>query len=49
MDPEIRKIVTYDEETLIEGYRAAETPWRMFAVAALCVTLGRSVCRGFET
>ena len=35
MDPEIRKIVTYDEETLIEGYRAAETPWRMFAVAAV--------------
>jgi hypothetical protein len=35
MDPEIRKIVSYDEETLIEGYRAAETPWRMFAVAAV--------------
>ena len=35
MDPEIRKVVTYDEETLIEGYRAAETPWRMFAVAAV--------------
>ena len=35
MDPEIRKIITYDEETLIEGYRAAETPWRMFAVAAV--------------
>jgi len=35
MDPEIRKIVTYDEETLIEGYRVAETPWRMFAVAAV--------------
>ena len=35
MDPEIRKIVTYDEETLIEGYRAVETPWRMFAVAAV--------------
>lgn len=35
MDPEIRKIVTYDEETLIEGHRAAETPWRMFAVAAV--------------
>lgn len=35
MDPEIRKIVTYDEETLIEGYRAAETPLRMFAVAAV--------------
>ena len=35
MEPEIRKIVTYDEETLIEGYRAAKTPWRMFAVAAV--------------
>jgi hypothetical protein len=35
MDPEIRKIVTYDEETLIEGYRTVETPWRMFAVAAV--------------
>ena len=35
MDPEIRKIVTYDEETLIEGYRTAKTPWRMFAVAAV--------------
>ena len=35
MDPEIRKIVTYDEETLIEGYRAAKKPWRMFAVAAV--------------
>lgn len=35
MQPEIRKFVTYDEETLIEGYRAAKTPWRMFAVAAV--------------
>jgi hypothetical protein len=35
MDPEIRKIATYDEETLIEGYRAAKKPWRMFAVAAV--------------
>jgi len=35
MDPEIRKIVTYDEETFIEGYRAAKAPWRMFAVAAV--------------
>ena len=35
MDPEIRKIVTYDEETLIEGYRVSKTPWRMFAVAAV--------------
>ena len=35
MQPEIRKIVTFDEETLIEGFRAAKTPWRMFAVAAV--------------
>jgi hypothetical protein len=35
MDPGIRKIVTYDEETLIEGYRVSKTPWRMFAVAAV--------------
>ena len=35
MDPEIRKIVTYDEETLIEGYRVSKMPWRMFAVAAV--------------
>ena len=35
MDPEIRKIATYDEDTLIEGYRTAKTPWRMFAVAAV--------------
>lgn len=35
MTPEIRKIVTYDEEVFIEGFKAAETPWRMFAVAAV--------------
>lgn len=35
MQPHIRKIVTYDEEILIEGFRAAEKPWRMFAVAAV--------------
>jgi hypothetical protein len=35
MTPEIRKLVTYDEEVLIEGFRPAETPWRMFAVAAV--------------
>lgn len=35
MEPEIRKIVTYDEETLMEGFRSASTPWRMFAVAAI--------------
>ncbi len=35
MQPEIRKFVTYDEEILIEGFRPAATPWRMFAVAAV--------------
>ena len=35
MKPEIRKIVTYDEEVLVEGFRAASRPWRMFAVAAV--------------
>ena len=35
MYPEIRKIVTFDEEILIEGFRKAETPLRMFAVAAV--------------
>lgn len=35
MQPEIRKIVTFEEETLIEGFRKADAPWRMFAVAAV--------------
>ena len=35
MQPEIRKIVTYDEEVFIEGFREAAKPWRMFAVAAV--------------
>ena len=35
MQPDIRKIVTYDEETLSEGFRPADLPWRMFAVAAV--------------
>lgn len=33
--PEIRKIVTFEEETLIEGYKSADTPLRMFAVAVV--------------
>ena len=33
--PEIRKIVTFDEEVLIEGGKAAPMPWRSFAVAAI--------------
>lgn len=35
MAPEIRKIVTFDEEILIEGFRVAQPPLRMFAVAAV--------------
>ncbi len=35
MTPEIRKIVTFDEEILIEGFKPVATPWRMFAVAAV--------------
>ncbi|MEX3016181.1 amino acid synthesis family protein [Gymnodinialimonas hymeniacidonis] len=35
MTPEIRKIVTYDEEVLIEGFRPVAKPWRLFAVAAV--------------
>jgi hypothetical protein len=32
---EIRKIVTFEEETLVEGFRKVERPWRLFAVAAV--------------
>jgi len=35
MSPEIRKIVTFDEEVFVEGFKAADVPWRMFAVAAV--------------
>ena len=35
MQPDIRKLVTFEEEVLIEGYKPAATPWRMFAVAAV--------------
>ncbi|MGB1238315.1 MAG: amino acid synthesis family protein [Pseudomonadales bacterium] len=35
MKPEIRKIVSYEEETLIEGFKEAAEPARMFAVAAV--------------
>ena len=35
MTPEIRKFVTFDEEVLIEGFKKADKPWRMFAVAAV--------------
>lgn len=35
MVPEIRKLVTYDEEVLIEGFKTTKEPWRMIAVAAI--------------
>lgn len=35
MSPDIRKIVTFDEESLVEGYKVAEPPQRLFAVAAV--------------
>lgn len=35
MSPEIRKIVTFDEEVFVEGFKATDSPWRMFAVAAV--------------
>lgn len=35
MKPEIRKFVSFEEETFIEGFKEAETPVRMFAVAAV--------------
>ena len=35
MQPEIRKIVTYCEDILIEGYKPADPPWVMAAAAAV--------------
>lgn len=35
MELEIRKLVNFEEEVFIEGFRKAETPWRMYAVAAV--------------
>lgn len=35
MTDNIRKIVTYEEEVFIEGFRKAPQPWRLFAVAAV--------------
>ena len=32
---EIRKLVNFEEEIFIEGFKKADTPWRMFAVAAV--------------
>ena len=33
--PQLRKLITFDEETLIEGFKPATTPLRMIAVAAV--------------
>lgn len=35
MQPAIRKLITYQEDVLIEGFRPTTTPWRQFAVAAV--------------
>lgn len=35
MQPTIRKLASYQEDVLIEGFRPAATPWRLFAVAAV--------------
>ena len=35
MTPNIRKIVTYEEEVLVEGFKKTQSPWRLFAVAAV--------------
>lgn len=35
MQPDIRKIVTYEEEVLIEGFRKTDRPWHLFAAAAV--------------
>lgn len=35
MQPTVRKIVTYDEEVLVEGFKPADPAWRMCAVAAV--------------
>ncbi|PWQ99873.1 amino acid synthesis family protein [Leucothrix pacifica] len=35
MTPDIRKIVTFEEEVFSEGFRKADTPWRLYAVAAV--------------
>ena len=35
MQVEIRKFVTYDEEVLVEGFKPAAIPWRLYAVAAV--------------
>ena len=35
MQPDIRKIVSFQEDVLVEGFKKADQPWSMFAVAAV--------------
>jgi len=35
MTPNIRKFVTYEEDTRVEGFHSTSAPWRQFAVAAV--------------
>lgn len=35
MTPDIRKFVTFEEEILSEGFKSVDSPWRLFAVAAV--------------
>ena len=35
LEPEIRKLITFEEEVFVEGFKKAELPWRLFAVAAV--------------
>ena len=35
MELEIRKLVNFEEEVFIEGFRKSDKPWRMYAVAAV--------------
>ena len=44
MSLQIRKIVRYIDETLIEGGRAAERPWIMVAVAVVMICSLVSEC-----
>ena len=38
--PELRKVVTFDEDIYIEGERASDPPLRMIGVAAVVKTRG---------
>ena len=35
MTPNIRKLITYEEEVLVEGFKETQKPWRLCAVAAV--------------